>query len=350
MTREPDDLGTGVLVEDPESAPEPGTVPGQLELSLDGALGVARRSAPARPEDPRPIVLLVGGDPDVQRHLATALARRFRTVVAPEGLIGPERSLALHPDLVLCLVTTTSSAERAVIALRTRRELDGVPVLAVVPPLCPALRARLFRAGAQDVVADTVAAEELRARAGILTTLKRTRDALTRALGRVRDEGDAPATEAPSVSPPAASPEGAAAPRVRAAPDPGRPAGRMGSRPRTVLLAEDDAGTREYSCAVLEGLGYRVLRTRNGEEALRVWAAHRDEIDAVVTDLLMPRRGGVAVYRTVHHERADVPVIVMSGFPLIAEMLEARAEGVVECLQKPVDPEQLADALSRALA
>src|SRR5437773_1465360 len=117
-----------------------------------------------------------------------------------------------------------------------------------------------------------------------------------------------------------------------------------------IMLVDDDPGTREYSCAVLKDCGYRVLAAPGGEEALRVWAKHRDEIDLVVTDLMMPRTSGVDVYRTLRHEGADVPVIVVSGYPLVAEMLGAGGEGVVECLEKPVAPEQLAASVRRALA
>src|SRR5439155_26017354 len=109
-------------------------------------------------------------------------------------------------------------------------------------------------------------------------------------------------------------------------------------------------GTREYSCAVLKDCGYRVLAAQGGEDALRVWAKHRDEIDLVVTDLMMPRTSGVDVYRTLRQQRSDVPVIVVSGYPLVAEMLGARQEGVVECRAKPVAPEQLAASVRRALA
>jgi DNA-binding NtrC family response regulator len=118
----------------------------------------------------------------------------------------------------------------------------------------------------------------------------------------------------------------------------------------TILLVEDDAGTREYGHAVLEQFGYRVLTARNGEEGLRVWGAHRDEIDLVLTDLVMlPGSSGAKVWQTVHEQRADVPVLVMSSYPRIAEILEARREGVVECLEKPVDPEVLGAAVRRAL-
>ena len=117
-----------------------------------------------------------------------------------------------------------------------------------------------------------------------------------------------------------------------------------------IMLVDDDPGTREYSCAVLKDCGYRVLAAQGGEDALRVWAKHRDEIDLVVTDLMMPRTSGVDVYRTLRQQRSDVPVIVVSGYPLVAEMLGARQEGVVECLEKPVAPEQLAASVRRALA
>src|SRR5205814_9928688 len=103
-------------------------------------------------------------------------------------------------------------------------------------------------------------------------------------------------------------------------------------------------------CAVLKDCGYRVLAAQGGEEALQVWAQHRDEIDLVVTDLMMPQTSGVDVYRTLRQQRSDVPVIVVSGYPLVAEMLGARQEGVVECLEKPVAPEQLGASVRRALA
>jgi PAS domain S-box-containing protein len=120
-------------------------------------------------------------------------------------------------------------------------------------------------------------------------------------------------------------------------------------RGRTILLVEDDPGTREYGCGVLEPLGYHVIPARTAREALQLWHAHRDEIDLVLTDLVVPRGSGMDVCRVVHAERADVPVIMISGYPQVAEMLGAHRQGVFECLQKPVEPEQLAATVGRAL-
>ena len=69
-----------------------------------------------------------------------------------------------------------------------------------------------------------------------------------------------------------------------------------------------------------------------------------------MTDLVMlPGCSGVQVRHAVHQQRADVPVITLSGYPLIAQMLEDGREGMVECLQKPIEPEDLATAVRRAL-
>ena len=125
-----------------------------------------------------------------------------------------------------------------------------------------------------------------------------------------------------------------------------------GPRPaRTILLVEDDAGTREYERAVLEQLGHRVVAARSADEGLAAWAANRDRVDLVVTDLVMaPGRSGAGVCRTVHRQRPNVPVIVLTAYPAVAEMLlDPRAEGVVACLQKPIDVETLAAAVTRAV-
>jgi FixJ family two-component response regulator len=64
----------------------------------------------------------------------------------------------------------------------------------------------------------------------------------------------------------------------------------------------------------------------------------------------MPRASGADVWRALRDEESDVPIIVVSGYPLVAESLGARDEGVFECLEKPVAPEQLAASVRRALA
>ena len=60
----------------------------------------------------------------------------------------------------------------------------------------------------------------------------------------------------------------------------------------TILLVDDDDRVREMGRQMIEMGGYKVLLARSGEEALEIYAAHRDEISLVILDLIMPGMGG----------------------------------------------------------
>src|SRR5204863_517218 len=60
----------------------------------------------------------------------------------------------------------------------------------------------------------------------------------------------------------------------------------------TVLLVEDDDSVGQLAQELLASSGYRVLRARDGVEALEVADASREPIVALLTDVVMPRMGG----------------------------------------------------------
>lgn len=59
-----------------------------------------------------------------------------------------------------------------------------------------------------------------------------------------------------------------------------------------ILVVEDEYLVRELICDTLRNLGYKVLEAANGEQALKVFEQHADEIDLVLTDLIMPGING----------------------------------------------------------
>lgn len=122
-----------------------------------------------------------------------------------------------------------------------------------------------------------------------------------------------------------------------------------GGRGETILVVEDDAAVREVNTWLLEGMGYHVLAARTGEEALQLYTQHRDDISLVLMDMVMPGMGGAALYRTLRRYHPTTPVIVLSGYPLGTEARNARLEGIVDWLRKPLDLEQLGQAVRRAL-
>jgi CheY-like chemotaxis protein len=115
---------------------------------------------------------------------------------------------------------------------------------------------------------------------------------------------------------------------------------------------EDEAAVRDTTARVLRQAGYRVLAAANGREALDVWEAARasgDPIRALVTDVVMPEMGGRALAETLRRERADLPVVFVSGYAqggLGADTLG----GHTAFLEKPFAAADLLGRLEAALA
>jgi nitrogen-specific signal transduction histidine kinase/CheY-like chemotaxis protein len=115
----------------------------------------------------------------------------------------------------------------------------------------------------------------------------------------------------------------------------------------TLLVAEDDEVLRGLIQAMLEEGGYRVLTARSGEEALETVAAVRGEIDALVTDVVMPGMRGPDLAARLREQRPDLPVVFMSGYggqPFEHELGRGDA-----FLTKPFGIEALLSALGEVL-
>ncbi len=83
----------------------------------------------------------------------------------------------------------------------------------------------------------------------------------------------------------------------------------------TILLVEDDDAVREFETKVLERSGYRVLTAASGVAALAVWAAHRDRIQLLLTDMALPEGiQGRELGESLLAERPGLPVIYASGY------------------------------------
>lgn len=117
----------------------------------------------------------------------------------------------------------------------------------------------------------------------------------------------------------------------------------------TVLVVDDRPVNREYLATLLGYGAHRVLEAADGTEALRV--AHRERVDLIVTDVVMPAMDG---FELVRHLRADpelaqTPVIFYTAH-CIAPEAESLA-GALGCrlLSKPADPEKLLRLVNQSL-
>ena len=83
--------------------------------------------------------------------------------------------------------------------------------------------------------------------------------------------------------------------------------------PRTVLLVDDDVLVRNLLRRNLEMAGFSVLAAANAAEALDVWRACNNRIDALLTDVEMAGGDGITLAEQLTRERTDMAVLIMSG-------------------------------------
>jgi CheY-like chemotaxis protein len=80
-----------------------------------------------------------------------------------------------------------------------------------------------------------------------------------------------------------------------------------------ILLVEDEPLVRKVTCEVLQSAGYRVLKAKNSAEAIRIFSQHREEIDLLLTDVVMPGRSGRELAHELRAVCSDLKTIFTSG-------------------------------------
>lgn len=114
-------------------------------------------------------------------------------------------------------------------------------------------------------------------------------------------------------------------------------------RPLTILLAEDDATLRRTLAKALSREGHRVIPAVDGTSALALVEAHLDDLDVIVSDVMMPGVTGVEVVRRAQEWRRDLPALLISGY---ANEDLTQLGGAVRFLSKPFDLEVAMGVLS----
>src|SRR5438445_1578547 len=117
---------------------------------------------------------------------------------------------------------------------------------------------------------------------------------------------------------------------------------------RKVLLIEDEPSSAELLQHILQDGGYEVAGAKDDEEGLA--AANREDFQAVVTDMKMPRLNGLEVINRLHVVRPQLPVILISGFLTPELAIQAERLGAYGCLVKPPDPAEFLGLLEQAVS
>lgn len=117
----------------------------------------------------------------------------------------------------------------------------------------------------------------------------------------------------------------------------------------TILLVEDEEMVRRMAEEILTHLGFTVLATRDGVEAVEVFCRHQAEIRCVLCDLTMPRMGGWETLMALHQIAPDIPVVLASGYDEAQVMAGSHSERPQVFLKKPYRIKEISDAIRHAL-
>ena len=116
---------------------------------------------------------------------------------------------------------------------------------------------------------------------------------------------------------------------------------------KRVLYVDDEAAIVSLMKRLLERQGFRVSGYPDPREALAVLRAHPDRFDLVVTDFNMPGMSGLEVAQEIQAIRADLPVVLASGYITEDLRQKAPAAGIRELIYKPDTADDLCEAVAR---
>jgi nitrogen-specific signal transduction histidine kinase/CheY-like chemotaxis protein len=145
-------------------------------------------------------------------------------------------------------------------------------------------------------------------------------------------------------------PAAAAATPVRAkAAGPAGPAGPAG-RGELILLVDDEPSIRETAQRILETYHYKVLTAVNGEDAMNLYLKHRGQVRLVLTDVMMPVKGGTALIRSLRALDPRLKVVATSGLDQPLQGTDLAGLGVAGILPKPFAAADMLNAIHQQLS
>lgn len=103
----------------------------------------------------------------------------------------------------------------------------------------------------------------------------------------------------------------------------------------TILVIDDEASILTITSQTLQAFGYRVLTATDGADALAIYAEHKSEIAAVLTDMMMPVMEGMAVIHVLTRINPSVKIIAASGLSANSDVTAASSGTVKHFLTKP---------------
>ena len=119
------------------------------------------------------------------------------------------------------------------------------------------------------------------------------------------------------------------------------------TKKKTILVVDDDASIRESFEKILKRTGYKVLTAEDGEEALDI--IRQQSVDLVLSDLRMPKMGGLKLLKASKTLSPEIEVILMTAFGDVDAAVKAMQGGAYHFIQKPLKRSVILMTIARAL-
>ena len=114
-----------------------------------------------------------------------------------------------------------------------------------------------------------------------------------------------------------------------------------------VLVVDDEESVRVMLRLVLSSDGYEVFEASDGFQAVEI--ARREDLDAIIMDMRMPKMDGIATLRTLHLERIPAKVILMTAFATVESAVDAMKSGAYDYIIKPFNIDEVKILLERIM-
>jgi signal transduction histidine kinase/ActR/RegA family two-component response regulator len=116
-----------------------------------------------------------------------------------------------------------------------------------------------------------------------------------------------------------------------------------------LLVVDDEQSLLDIMERSLKKLGYRVDATTSSKKALELFKANPDEYDLVITDQTMPELTGEGLCSEILCIRADMPIIMCTGYSAKMDSKKAKEIGITSFLMKPASRNELAKAIRESI-
>ena len=117
----------------------------------------------------------------------------------------------------------------------------------------------------------------------------------------------------------------------------------------SILFVDDEPALVNIGKQILESLGYKVTTRTSSIEALELFNARADMFDLVITDMTMPHITGDELAKELIRIRAEIPIILCTGYSARINQEQALAIGIQAFVSKPVLKRQIAEAIRKVL-